>query len=45
MGYFSGKQEAEEYLTVQQDTKKKSQASMRQLIMLSAETHVKSTLG
>ena len=44
-GYFSGKREAEEYVTVHQDTKKKSQASMRQLTMLSAETHVKSTLG
>ena len=44
-GYFSGQQEAEEYVTVHQHTKKKSQASMRQLNMLSAETHVKSTLG
>ena len=26
MGYFSRKQEAEEYVTVQQDTKRKSQA-------------------
>lgn len=44
-GIFSGKQEAEEYVTVHQHTKTKSQASMRQLNMLSAENHVKSTLG